>query len=89
SKHSFCPSHIILYSIPIIFILAYLSKKHFSTTPNLNSLLAGFLGAGISEIVLSYFCYDYSLQHITLWHFLPWIIPVSVSWFLRDKFNNL
>lgn len=78
-KHIFCPSHILFYSIPSFILIQAWLRYRCSTNPYALMFIGGIASAGISEIILNFFCNASSPHHLLIWHFIPWLIPVAIG----------
>lgn len=85
-KHIFCPSHLILYSFPLVYIGYRFVRSYFPTSPIAVLILLGIGSAGFGETILNLFCPDRAREHLLVWHFLPWILPLFYSvLYFRNK----
>ncbi|WCL47584.1 NrsF family protein [Leptospira sp. GIMC2001] len=78
-NHIFCPTHILYYSVPSFILITAWLKYRCSTNPYSAIFIGGVASAGLSEIILNLFCAASSAQHLMIWHFIPWIIPIAMG----------
>jgi len=84
--HTFCPSHFAIYGLPILFAILLTFRSKFTTQIPQAATVSIISSFCLAEIILNMFCPDIRFSHLSFWHLLSWVIPITVGSIFNKRY---